>query len=333
MVNPKSESREENNYVISLKLLGGLLIAFLSGYFTHNLIANANSVTVYTFSTPELINFVLSVVLSGASIILAVSAISLGKFSEQAMIQRSDESIRLQNEVFQKTTDALQRIESSTGVTEKRLEDIISGRVGDLSQKIARIATESKEGASSLQPKEIEDLIRKTLLESLPNYNVIPSSSESALARIERMQAERKALRQKYDENHSKLEFALKNRKDLRAIKLGQGQIDASGLEFFDDVFVNINDKKIGIVDFPSDLGLSSLKTAVTSSLKELREGTVDFVHILTYEPNPILDQTFNEMVSIILPEYKTKIRYSAVVPDKIDDFVKTLDTGLDAIG
>ncbi len=84
--------------------------------------------------TLGLIGFTLSVLLSGASIVLAVSAIMLGKFSEDAIIRRSDESIRLQNDVFLKTTDALQRIESSTGVTEKRLEDIVSGRVGALSK-------------------------------------------------------------------------------------------------------------------------------------------------------------------------------------------------------
>ena len=122
MNNPIKEFEKKPNYVISLKLLSGLLVAFLAGYFTSNVIANANAVNVYTFSTPDLINFILSVLLSGASIILAISAISLGKVSEQAMIQRSDESIRLQNEVFLKTTEALQRIESSTGVTENELK-------------------------------------------------------------------------------------------------------------------------------------------------------------------------------------------------------------------
>ncbi len=102
------------SYTVSIKLLGGLLIAYLLGLATHLLARNFFSGQPLTFSTPELINFVLSVLLSGASIFLAIAAIALGRFSEQAIIDRSDESIRLQNAVFQKTTDALQRIESST---------------------------------------------------------------------------------------------------------------------------------------------------------------------------------------------------------------------------
>jgi hypothetical protein len=321
-------SHQENNYVISLKLLSALVIAFISGYFTNNLIANANSTNVYSFSTPELINFILSVLLSGASIILAISAISLGKFSEQAMIQRSDESIRLQNEVFQKTTDALQRIESSTGVTEKRIEDIIAGRVGDLSQKLAKIATESKEGSTSLKPKEIEELIRKTLLESRSTYNVLPSSIESSLGSLESSLSkldQRQQASEKYQENHSKLETELTNRKDLRAIKLGQGKPTASGLALFDDVFETKDDTKIAIIDFPSDMGSDTLQTVFTNSIAELREGTVDFVYILTYEPNEVLRKTFDDLVSIIIPQYQSKIMYAAVTPDKIEDFVKTL--------
>lgn len=108
------------SYTISIKLLGGFLMVYVLGLATHLLARNFFSGQSLTFSTPELINFVLSVLLSGASIFLAITAIALGRFSEQAIINRSDESIRLQNEVFQKTTEALQRIESSTGVTEKR---------------------------------------------------------------------------------------------------------------------------------------------------------------------------------------------------------------------
>src|SRR5262249_30079304 len=152
------------------KLLGGFLIAYLLGLVTHLLARNFFSGQPLTFSTPELINFVLSVLLSGASIFLAIAAIALGRFSEQAIIDRSDESIRLQNEVFQKTTDALQRIESSTGVTEKRIEDIISGRVGDLSQRAARIATE----APDAKGKNMEELIRKSLYEALREEGMLP---------------------------------------------------------------------------------------------------------------------------------------------------------------
>jgi len=97
-----TDAKEHQRFMISLRLLGGLAIAFLLGYAAYGLVQNILAVGTLSFSTPELINFVLSVLLSGASIFLAIAAITLGKFSEQAMIQRSDESIRLQTEVFQK---------------------------------------------------------------------------------------------------------------------------------------------------------------------------------------------------------------------------------------
>jgi hypothetical protein len=325
MSNLRTELHEKNNYVISLKLFGGLVIAFLAGYFAHNLIANSNSVTVYSFSTPDLINFVLSVLLSGASIILAISAISLGKFSEQAMIQRSDESIRLQNEVFQKTTDALQRIESSTGVTEKRLEDIIAGRVGDLSEKIARIATETKEKDGSLKPEEIENLIRNNLFDSIATSGSFRSTQiGQEEARLER-DKQRQLETQKYNSQHSQLEAAITNRKDLRAIKLGQGDPVASGLKLFDIVYVNKDEKKTGIIDYPVYIDLNTVRSSVESAFKELQEGTVDFVYILIYESNEKLERTYNKTLSIINPELKAKISLVVCLPDQISQLVKTL--------
>lgn len=175
--NSGSASQKDKTFSISFSLLGGLIIAFLLGFAAHAIGQNVGSTDTLTFSTPELINFVLSVLLSGASIFLAVAAIALGKFSEQAMIQRSDESIRLQNEVFQKTTEALQRIESSTGVTEKRIEDIISGRVGDISQKIAQIASQKQGSEGGVKPKEIEDMVRLSLMESLAQEGILSHRS------------------------------------------------------------------------------------------------------------------------------------------------------------
>jgi hypothetical protein len=321
------QRKKKMNNTISFKLLSGLLITFLAGYFANNLIANANSISIYSFSTPDLINFILSVLLSGASIVLAISAISLGKFSEQAMIQRSDESIRLQNEVFQKTTDALQRIESSTGVTEKRLEDIISGRVGDLSQKIARIATESKKSDGSLQPEEIEDLIRKTLLQSFGNYGVFPS--RHSLQETEALVASQKQKqedREKYHGYHDKLEAAITQRSDLRALKLGQGTPSESGLKLFDDVIINKNGKKIGIIDFPSHMEPSFVRQATENALKELQLNIpiVDFVQILIYESNTALESVYKEIVSIVDPVLKSKISFSVCPTDQIDKLVET---------
>jgi len=139
--------KKNDAWTISYKHVGIIVFSFSLGLIGALLISNSQSASTTSFSTTELIGFVMSVILSGASIVLAISAIALGRSSERAVIDRSDESIRLQNEVFVRTNEALQRIEASTGVTEKRIEDIITGRVGDISQKIAGLASEGASGS------------------------------------------------------------------------------------------------------------------------------------------------------------------------------------------
>jgi hypothetical protein len=129
---------------------------------THNLIGAEK----LTFSTTEILSFVFGIALSAASTVLAVVAIQLGKASEQETIRRSDEAIRLQQDVFAKTVEALSRIQSSTGVTEKRIEDIISGRVGSISQRLADTAYAG--GSNRFRSKEaLEHEFRRTLAQEL----------------------------------------------------------------------------------------------------------------------------------------------------------------------
>src|SRR5581483_10511264 len=98
---------------ISYQTAAACAISFLVGVVAALLVKNALSSEQITFSTPSLLGFLFGVALSAASIVLAIAAIALGKISEHSIIRRSDESIRLQNEVFVRTTDALARIESS----------------------------------------------------------------------------------------------------------------------------------------------------------------------------------------------------------------------------
>ena len=196
-INPKKE------WYISYKQLGLIIIAFSFGIIATLLFINSEESNTTQFSTTELIIFSLTIILAGASIVLAIAAIALGKSSEQAVIQRSDESIRLQNEVFQKTTDALQRIESSTGVTEKRIEDIISGRVGDLSHKIVEIATEKQKEQAPLSAEEVEKMIRKNLSQSLYQGGIIERSplTKKNTKILKRERLRRKKLEIKRDKN------------------------------------------------------------------------------------------------------------------------------------
>jgi hypothetical protein len=168
----------------------------------------------------------------------------LGKFSEDALIRRSDESIRLQNDVFLKTTDALQRIESSTGVTEKRLEDIVSGRVGAISQSIAEIATSQPRGKS---PRDLEEQIRKSILEELrPAASVSREMRQAAFEEQQRKRAEEEKL---YAKLLEELRITVANQEGVELKHLGDGTIKGEGLDLF-DVVAKKGDKTFGFCLF-----------------------------------------------------------------------------------
>lgn len=312
---------------ISFRLLGGLTIAFLLGFVAHSIGQNITGNDVLTFSTPELINFVLSVVLSGASTLLAVAAIALGKFSEQAMIQRSDESIRIQNEVFQKTTEALQRIESSTGVTEKRIEDIISGRVGDISQKIARIASEEGNSDGDTKAKDIEEIIRRSLMEALAQEGVVRRTPGINLD-VERLEGEVRARSErdtKYQAAHQSLLTALSMRDDMKAVKMGLGKVGATGDDLFDGIYVTDSGKKIGVLDFSAHHKPTSIRSSTYSALMQIQNGNIGYVYIFVFGHVKEFVSIFEDVISVITPEIRKKFSYIECPEDKIGEVVSGL--------
>lgn len=228
---------------ISYSLLGCLALAFIVGVVATLIFQNVTKSETVTFSTISLVSFLFSVALVGASIVLAVTAIGISKASEQAMIDRSDESIRLQNEIFMKTTDALQRIESSTGVTEKRVEDIISGRAGDISQRIAEQAVGGK----------LIPLRSRSRLEEEAKKSIVDELSEA-----KRKERKRAGLRQTEDKfkartSHEKFNadvlLGLANEKKVKSEKIGEGIYGRKKEELVDGVFV-IDGKKFAVSTF-----------------------------------------------------------------------------------
>lgn len=128
------------NRDISYKQIFTVVFSFILGIAVILIIQNYIKSEIISFSTIDIINFLFSIALSSVSIFLAIVAIMLSRSSEKAVIERSDESIRLQNEIYLKTIDTLERIELSTGITEKRIDDIVSGRVKTIfSEKAVKI--------------------------------------------------------------------------------------------------------------------------------------------------------------------------------------------------
>ena len=254
---------------ISYKQLGFLLISFLSGIVATLLFINASFPTMTSFKTLDLIGFTLSVVLSGASIVLAFAAINLGKNFEIILMNRSDESIRLQNDVYIKTTEALNRIESSTGVTEKRIEDIISGRAGDLSQKIAE---STKQGAG---PKEIEEQIKQSFRESLDEGLNLKTDEKSNQKRL---------LEGIYQETHAKIMTTFASIPGVQVFKMRlDGKPDSSGSGLFDGIFI-FNGTKIGVSTFRKDNSITGIRTFVFNVLEELAKNNISKIYLIIFK-------------------------------------------------
>lgn len=208
---------------VALSVVAGAVVALL--------LRNALEGDSINFTTTGLLTILFGVALSAASIVLAIAAISLGRGSERAMTRRSDESIRIQNEVFAKTIEALARIESSTGVTEKRIEDIISGRAGAISDKIADTILADR----GLQPNtraDIEREIRESLMAEI-SHPTPPKQPDEV--REEKRKVEEQQKRYKDFKDAALLGVA--SLPNVQALKLGDGQFEGTGLQLVDALF------------------------------------------------------------------------------------------------
>lgn len=194
------------------------------------------------------------------------------------MIARSDESIRLQNEVFVRTTDALQRIESSTGVTEKRIEDMISGQAGLISQRVADRAVTDKlvsDRGSKQFERDIRDIIRDELSTEL-EHDAGETKAERA--------AQRAMTRARYVEFKGAVLLELANTPEVRAQKLGNGAYGRSGDGLVDGIFT-ADGVRFGISTFPTEEMFAEeweegFSEYVQSLAEEIAEGTFGAVFL-----------------------------------------------------
>lgn len=277
---------------ISYGQLGGIVLALIAGVVITLICQNVTKSENISFSTVSLVTFLFSIALVGASIVLAITAIALGKASERAMIERSDESIRLQNEVFLKTTDALQRIESSTGVTEKRIEDMISGRAGIISQEVAERALSDKL-VSGPTRKQLEEEIRRSIMKEFSTATKkIPKKFEDEQFK-------------KFDEanmDYRKFQetilLGLANSTNLKAEKIGDGNYKSSKEGLVDGVFVS-DGLKFAVSTFPTkeilkDGFLHGFSAFIERLIHEISQGTFAGV-FLAFDDGLTEDSEFNK--------------------------------------
>ncbi len=218
-----------------LGLVGGLVISTLL------------SQRQISFSVVSLISFVFTIALGSAAIILATITIMLSRYAEDALIRRSDEGIKLQNEVFVRTSEVLSKIQASTGVTEKRLEDIISGRTTPIVQEAV---AKSKLAEAGLD-KQVIDKISKDLADSLkseiaPLLRFGPANAEAKLTEIEVKQKKREEISERWNQYRLKIVSEVKKIGGVEVISETQGKTGAETSGGFWDILIKANDKLFG---------------------------------------------------------------------------------------
>lgn len=319
MENQKSE------WTITYKQIGVIVVSFVLGVIIALLFSNSQNESITNFTTTELIGFVLTVVISGGSIVLAIAAIALGRSSEQAVINRSDESIRLQTELFTKTTDALQSIKASTGVTEKRIEDIIAGRAGEISKQLAELASDETV-SGKVDIRELEEKIRQSITGTLEKEE----TEEEKRKRNERREKIRKQ-RDAYEKNHNRLMYSVANLPNTKVLKLGHGSPvtdETDPFSKFDGVF-NKDGSTIAVSTFmPMNYERyvrENLGDILTGFAKGMETDKVDQMHLVFFSTKEedvagVLKDAENSL-SVMKDEFSSRIFLHSVSYEDIDSF------------
>jgi hypothetical protein len=276
-----------------LTVIGSILIGIISVLLIQNCLGEEK----IEFNTMGLLGFVLSIIFGGASIVLAITAIHLGKSSESMMVDRSEKSIELQTEIYIKTNEALKKIESSTGVTEKRIEDIIAGRVGDIANKLVddRIVTGRDKG-------KLERELRKSLTGEI-------TPEEKKIREAKRIEEEQ--TQEKYKEYKDSVLLTIANSNNSKTLKIGDGGFSESGEKLVDGLF-EINNQKVGICTFFSapfyeDIFGTDIDKFLNNIAEEISSGTFNKVYLAFNEESVITDR-FNKEIDKIKSLYKVDI-------------------------
>jgi hypothetical protein len=321
------------NHTVRVATLLTVLISFIVGVIVALLFQNTTIGEKLSFSTIELTTFLFGIALSTASIVLAVAAISLGRQSEQTMIGRSDDSIRLQNEVFAKTVAALSHIQSSTGVTEKRIEDIISGRAGIISDKIADTIF-SPQGLNPKSREEIEREVRESLLTELSDPKTSTTDPKDTKAGHERHKKD-----QRYKNFKDAVLLGVAAIPGVKTLKLGDGSFTGTGVALVDGLF-QFNNQNLTVSTFGQETAWLSaeresamLNSYVRSLASEIAKGRFNISFLVfdrDSDDEPDFDQVLNDlrliatdsMVTKLLVVTGTKDHVIRIIEEKLNTYI-----------
>lgn len=200
-----------------------------------------------SMTTASLISFVFTVALGGASVVLAIVAIFLSNQAEEALTRRNDEGIRLQTDIFTRTNEVLSTIQTSTGLTERRIEDIASGRANVIAQEVLEKSAERKK--RRLSEEEFDEL-RQDLASSLQAEfgTLFEGSAEDLSERLDELesrQAKRNELSAHWREYKDAVIQALLV-EGAELVHAGQGLYGSSSPDFWDAI-VSVDGQRVGL--------------------------------------------------------------------------------------
>lgn len=233
---------------IPIWLLATVLITFIVGVVVVLLVQSILLKNQLTLSPVAVISFVFTVALGAAAIILAIMTTILSRQAEEALMKRSDEGIKLQNDVFVRTNEVLSKIQASTGVTEKRIEDIISGRTSIIAQEVL---DKSLHGETALSGEMLERL-KKDLAESLrseliPLIGIEPSDAVRKLSEMETRQRTQLEIKQRWKEFRRNVVNAVKNIPGIKLVCEAEGSYSGEIQEEFWDAVMILNGKNMAL--------------------------------------------------------------------------------------
>lgn len=231
---------------VSLWAIAAVAVSLTVGLAAGLSIRNLLSAEEIHFSTAGIVSFVFTVALGGSAIILAVITIVLSRGAEDALIRRSDEGIRLQNDVFVRTNEVLSRIQASTGVTEKRIEDIIAGRTSVIAAEVVEKSLPAESGVS----KQFIEKISKALADSLKSELVplLSATSSGAMERLEQMEAKQNRahmIAQEWREYRQSVVDELRARSGVTIQFECEGNTGADSPEEFWDIVLDVSGKRV----------------------------------------------------------------------------------------
>lgn len=258
-------------YSVSYRSIAVILICLLLGLVIGLYVNISKEGNATTLTPMELVGFALSILIGGASLVLAIVAISLGKLSEQALTDRGDEHLRLQTEIYTKTTEALQKIAASTDVTEKRIEDMIQGRASDISQDVMKSLHEP-----SRSPEEREEQIRRSIMESM--------RKEKTTEQRKLEQQKNAKRREVYEAAHKTLLLAFANQPHTKIIKIFEhGNPKREGQGIFDGLYSR-KKETIAISTFNPGIPDDYVTEFTIKAMAEIQQGKIAALIIVLFE-------------------------------------------------